>query len=618
MLVSPEQWRPQGVDDLEERAWDALRENDVSVCVTAGAGAGKTEFLAQKAAYLLQTGICPTPKRILAISFKRDAAETLGQRVKKRCNASQARRFDSVTFDSFTKRLVDQFRNAIPEAYRPPRDYEITFPSAPAFRDFMQRYDIRGINDKQMENLVARLPIAHELQNIDENWLNAVRLYWQDQIQGRGQTFVTFAMINRLADYLLRTNVRVRRALRQTYPFVFLDEFQDATHAQFGMLMTAFKPLATKFTAVGDDKQRIMGWAGAMPNGFTRFTQAVNARSITLLSNWRSHDDLVAVQHAVAQRINPDVEEVVARRERRVDGNVSAIWVFDDRDEEIETLAEWIAREINRGMLPDQFALLVRMLANNVEDELAQVFLDRGIKIRNLARNVGGVAIQDTLVESLTAIVLPFLRLGAVTRDRVAWVAATEKLKALEGVSDDDDMHLQRINSKADQIIRDVRRFMQDNPASPNLAEDVIALIVDEIGENVIRRSVAAYSRKADYERIYGGLNSLLAECLDAAESWAQALDLFAGKNQLALMTVHKSKGMEFHTIIFFGLDSRTWRSLRPDNLEELNTFFVALTRAEQRAFFTFCEARGDPIDWLEEILGEKVPRVRGAELLDG
>ena len=47
-LVHPDDWRPQGVDDLEPRAWQALKQTDSSVLVTAGAGAGKTEFLAQK------------------------------------------------------------------------------------------------------------------------------------------------------------------------------------------------------------------------------------------------------------------------------------------------------------------------------------------------------------------------------------------------------------------------------------------------------------------------------------------------------------------------------------------------------------------------------------------
>jgi len=46
-LVRREDWRPKGIDNLEPRAWEALRQTGQSVLVTAGAGAGKTEFLAQ-------------------------------------------------------------------------------------------------------------------------------------------------------------------------------------------------------------------------------------------------------------------------------------------------------------------------------------------------------------------------------------------------------------------------------------------------------------------------------------------------------------------------------------------------------------------------------------------
>lgn len=74
--VSRDDWVPQGVGGLEGRAWEALRETDSSILVTAGAGAGKTEFLAQKASYLLQTGICSGTKRILAISFKKMPPKT--------------------------------------------------------------------------------------------------------------------------------------------------------------------------------------------------------------------------------------------------------------------------------------------------------------------------------------------------------------------------------------------------------------------------------------------------------------------------------------------------------------------------------------------------------------
>ena len=46
---------------------------------------------------------------VLAISFKRDAARNLADRVQLRCGHELSARFNSFTFDSFAKRLVDHF-----------------------------------------------------------------------------------------------------------------------------------------------------------------------------------------------------------------------------------------------------------------------------------------------------------------------------------------------------------------------------------------------------------------------------------------------------------------------------------------------------------------------------
>jgi superfamily I DNA/RNA helicase len=66
-------WRPVGIDELEPAAWNAVGLAGSSF-VVAGPGAGKTEFLAQRADYLFATSVCRKPRSILAISFKRDAA----------------------------------------------------------------------------------------------------------------------------------------------------------------------------------------------------------------------------------------------------------------------------------------------------------------------------------------------------------------------------------------------------------------------------------------------------------------------------------------------------------------------------------------------------------------
>ena len=121
--LAEEQWIPVGVPALEPAA-DVVVRSQANHLVVAGPGAGKTELLAQRASFLLETGRCPNPRRILAISFKRDAAKNLQDRVRARCG-ERADRFDSLTLDAFAKRLVDRFLPAIEQDWRPHPQYQV-------------------------------------------------------------------------------------------------------------------------------------------------------------------------------------------------------------------------------------------------------------------------------------------------------------------------------------------------------------------------------------------------------------------------------------------------------------------------------------------------------------
>lgn len=134
--VRPDDWKPVGVEALEENALQVVCSAD-NRSIIAGPGAGKTELLAQRAAYLLQTGTSPAPRRILAISFKRDAATNLAARVRQRCHRNHAGRFDSMTFDAFAKGLIDRFGQALPELWRPRPNYDVMFPNDRDYRDFL-------------------------------------------------------------------------------------------------------------------------------------------------------------------------------------------------------------------------------------------------------------------------------------------------------------------------------------------------------------------------------------------------------------------------------------------------------------------------------------------------
>lgn len=611
--VHPQDWQPQGIAALEPAAMQALEQTAQSVCVTASAGAGKTEFLAQKAAYLLQTGLCRAPYRILAISFKRDAAKNLAERVQERCPADMARRFDSMTFDAFTKTLIDRFGPAIPAPYTPSANYQISFPRADDYRDFLERQGQRNLNTQSLSKHIANARLPVETAGLAPHWTQLVEAWWTEAYRDPAETRLAFSMVNRLADYLLRSRPQIIRALRQTYPFVFLDEFQDTTEAQYELLQAAFMGSNAKLTAVGDDKQRIMGWAGAMPDGFERLARNFHTVPITLLSNWRSHEDLVAIQHIIAQRIDADSPAPEAKARRNIDGDVSAIWTYPTREAETAGMANWIAQEIASGIIePHEVALLVRMRADTVEQEFAPVFAAQGLTIRNVARQVGGVAIQDILTEELTQCILPLLRLGASTKAPDAWQEAVSMQCSLSGIELGDDFGGEAIRSDLEKCVGELRAAMTAPPTPANSVQ-VTDMALRFLDETALRRSVPSYGRNIDYARIKAGFMALMRESNAGAPDWSAALDRFVGIGQIPLMTVHKSKGLEFHTMIFLGLDGQSWWSLRPDSVEELKSFFVAFTRAKQRAFFTRCQARGASIEWLENLLAPAgVPTLNG------
>lgn len=132
-----------------------------------------------------------------------------------------------------------------------------------------------------------------------------------------------------------------------------------------------------------------------------------------------------------------------------------------------------------------------------------------------------------------------------------------------------------------------------------------MAKLLAFIGEKNIKQAVPAYQTDEEYTRVLEGLNLLLEENLTDANSWLEVLDKFMGKNQVQLLSIHKSKGLEYHTVFVLGLDDNSWWSLKNTacNKEELNTLFVAVTRAQQRLYFLLSEEKGKAIPWVKKVM---------------
>jgi superfamily I DNA/RNA helicase len=59
-------------------------------------------------------------------------------------------------------------------------------------------------------------------------------------------------------------------------------------------------------------------------------------------------------------------------------------------------------------------------------------------------------------------------------------------------------------------------------------------------------------------------------------------------------MTIHKSKGLEFRTVIFLGLEDSSWWAFAKQSEEEKRSFFVAFSRASEQVYFTFADVRNE------------------------
>lgn len=124
-------------------------------------------------------------------------------------------------------------------------------------------------------------------------------------------------------------------------------------------------------------------------------------------------------------------------------------------------------------------------------------------------------------------------------------------------------------------------------------AIDAAEAVVTFLDPAAIQRTYVEYGAGNLLEITFEGLLQHLVASATGASTWTECLDVFEGIDQIPLMTVHKSKGLEYDTIVFMGLDDQAWWAHQPGDKEGLSAFFVALSRAKQRAIFAFCQERG-------------------------
>ncbi len=587
-LIDAENWRPVGVDSLEPAALNVV-QSDRNTLVIAGPGAGKTELLAQRACFLLETGTCPSPYRILAISFKRDAAKNLAERVKKRCG-DRAQRFDSFTLDAFAKGIVDRFRLALPDKWRPKLGYEVRLVPMKAneIRNWLSNAGIpenslRQKTDAHIELSFDQISHGHMLPYVEANVASTVRRlglrWWQEQLnRPEAQPSLSFPMLNRLAAFLLRTNPKLIRALRETYRYVFLDEFQDTTDAQYDLVRAAFQNSETVLTAVGDSKQRIMVFAGAMPHVFESYVAEFQAETEHLTCNYRSVPELVRIQHVIAKIVESETPPVTAAKTDSSGG--CTILEFSNSQDEANHLATLIEQSLDNGLKPRDFCILVRQTTPEMISPLQNILKTRGIKLRDESK------LQDLLTEPVVEFLLAIFRLATRPRDAEGWETLTNKVALLYGLDTDDDA------VKIEQESQKLLQYAKDKFDGDIAINSLPAELVTMVGAARFRSVYRQYGNGEYLDKTVGLLALELQIAVGANDSAYKAIDDLIGVDAIPAITIHKSKGLEFHTVIFLGLEDDQFRNFSKQKDEEKRGFFVAFSRAIERVYLTFSDVR--------------------------
>lgn len=527
-MISTYKWKPADGLVLEPNAMAVVTSTKKCYALTAGPGAGKTEMLAQRADFLLKTQTCRYPKRILAISFKVDASKNLKERVIKRCGSSLATRFDSYTFHAFAKKIIDRFRIVLTGQEALDFDYQI---------------GERRVDRKQ----------------------------------------ITFNDLVPFAITILQNSETVRNIIKSTYTDVFLDEFQDCTNLQYELIKLAFLGTTTRIVSVGDSKQRIMGWAGALESIFKYYTDDFSAITLVLYRNFRSKPRLLRLQNEIIRILEPDSvmpEALIAGNE----GEVS-IQSFADAKIEATYLASKIQHWLQVEKIPaSEIAILVSKQIDLYALSLMNELNTLNIPFRNEQQ------LQDLSSEPIAQLLVDFLLCIYSPNEPASWTRLNETISLF----DNENQSSQTL--EISRYIQTEWRIFKSTKDYSKWWENVRFLLKTLGVQRLITLSPSYESTDYLYKLIIDFKNEI-ENTMISVSNLIKALISFSGDDAIRLLTIHKSKGLEFDTVVIMAVEQEIFFGNVHD---ERCAFFVGVSRAKQRLLLTHVSRREVPPNYFK------------------
>ncbi len=294
---------------------------DQPLRVAAGAGTGKTTTIVLRLQEAIRAGI--TPEQSLGLTFTNKAAEELSDRLRESLPelAAEGREVEVTTYHGFAYGLLREFgayvgierdvRLISPGYVRELIHQELATGAEYLYLDLTappQRVNETALLMRQLaDNL--RTPDELIAEPCPESVIEAKR--WElAQVAHRVQTtkgrlgVVDYGDLVRLVHRLLSEHPAVAARIAARYRLVLLDEYQDTDPAQREMLRLLFSG-GFALTAVGDADQTIYEWRGASLANFTDFpihfpTKSEDpARTLPLSTNRRSAPPILELANSI-------------------------------------------------------------------------------------------------------------------------------------------------------------------------------------------------------------------------------------------------------------------------------------------------------------------------------
>jgi DNA helicase-2/ATP-dependent DNA helicase PcrA len=345
--------------NAEQRA--AVDHGDGPLMVLAGAGTGKTRVLVQRIARLVETGT--EPWAILAVTFTNKAAGEMRHRLRELLGAAADAMWIG-TFHSTCARLLRRFGSHVGLT----RSFVI-------FDDDDQiKLVERLLKDAGLDDQVSPRTILSRIDRAKNRGIDPMkptgsfddvieRIYPAYQAQLAKENAVDFN------DLLLKTidlfqHESAARVLKTRFRHVLVDEFQDTNKVQY-QLVWRFAEATRNLTVVGDDDQSIYAWRGAEPRNLLDFDRDfADARVIKLEQNYRSTQTILDAANGIIRK-NRDRHDKALWTDR---GGGEPIEIYQAGDERGEAyfVAQAIRRLLDDGpRSPSEVAILYRTNAQS-------------------------------------------------------------------------------------------------------------------------------------------------------------------------------------------------------------------------------------------------------------